>query len=114
MFPKDYDFFIVNDGLDQRMSMLRPDSAPKSRKAVLSRGPRMPSTHSEATGPKDDGSSVPFSPDESIKGAQDHIYHSTDQDMDLDGVTDSIAALKFVPSSISFGQRRQRGGFASS
>lgn len=119
-FPKNYDFFVVNDGLDQRQSMLRSGTkrVPHASTAQFykQKSNRQDSNLAETrtkTTPKmvsptlDDKTDirevcVPRSQGSGI---------STDVDGELESVTKSMSALRFMPASIRFG-RGGAGGFA--
>jgi hypothetical protein len=83
-----YDFFIVNDGIDNRTSMLRTDSR-KRRSTQASKSTKINSE----TEKKDD------------KAAQA-------TDATLEKLTTSMSSLRFVPRSVKFG--KGRAGFAKS
>jgi len=100
MFPRNYDFFIVNDGVDRRNSMLRPERALRRESAA------------------DDQSSLSggLSP---LKGSQgpraspeDHRAETTDREDGVDGISDAMASLKFVPPSLRFGRKKGLSGFS--
>lgn len=114
MFPRNYDFFIVNDGLDNRKSMLRPDRSYRRRSSASSRAMHRKDlkvskgeSHATASSVKQDQSA-------SNKGQSVHGKMSGQlTDTTMDDIADSMAALKFIPKSVTFG-RRQGGGLAKS
>ncbi|KAI5209480.1 hypothetical protein E4T39_00779 [Aureobasidium subglaciale] len=92
MFPQDFDFYIVNHGSDNRTSLL------------LANTKAHPTKHQTVVA-KDTA--------EGIDGV--HVMDSsqgTDRDISMDIVAESMAALKFVPKSVTFGRSRQRRGFS--
>ncbi len=105
-FPKNYDFFIVNYGLDHRQSMLRPERRPHMpgfrRKVMIkasdSEGGSMPGVQSK----------VGFSEDAGLR--QSELHNPVDSDISMDNITDAISALKFVPRSVQLGRGIGRGG----
>ncbi|KAL3426942.1 zinc finger protein [Phlyctema vagabunda] len=116
-FPKEYDFHVVNDGIDGRSSMLRSgrhrrrSSAAQHMTEIEERARRRHSKAMSITATKEDDESsdsegadpgsIPTSPNSKI-------------DADMDGLTGAMSALKFVPPSIRFGRGRGkgRGGFS--
>jgi hypothetical protein len=80
-FPKNYDFFIVNDGIDRRRSMLRQNRSKKKRFQKKSKdtpaSPQSDETSAKSTPKSDDAS--------------------------MEDLTTFMSALKFVPSSVRFG-----------
>jgi hypothetical protein len=106
MFPRNFDFHIVNHGSDNRTSLLRPESTShqKQNNARKTYSPIEENT----TG---DASASDLMDTEQNKN--DYLDRST-EDKSMDDIADSMAALKFVPKSITFGRSRQRGGFSRS
>lgn len=107
MFPKNYDFYIVNHGVDNRTSMLKqPGGANRQKKSNI------------RTAQNDTGKSHNI---DRLPSATDHTDmdelpvrndNSPAKDVSMDEITDSVAALKFVPKSVTFGRGRHHGGFA--
>lgn len=117
MFPKDYDFYVVNDGIDRRSSMLRSgkhrrhSSAAQHMTEIDDRNRRRSSamgTSIEQRG----GDEKEESPATSPAGSP----ASPKEDTDIDGLSGAMSALKFVPPSVRFGRGRGRGrgGFSRS
>lgn len=105
MFPRNYDFFIVNDGLDNRNSMLRSER--QHRKPNLASSVHA-SVSSKTEHVQDEAPST-ISADQS-----DETKHRPRQkDVNMEDVADSLAALTFIPRSVTFG-RRPGGGLAKS
>jgi hypothetical protein len=116
MFPKDYDFYVVNDGIDRRSSMLRSgrhqrrSSAQHHMTEIEERTRRRASTL-EIVDPEEDEKGVPKSP----VNPEVLTPPSSRDDEDMEDLSGAMSALKFVPSSVRFGGRgrgRGRGGFS--
>jgi len=119
MFPRNYDFFIVKDGLNGRNSLLRPEHTER----------RASSTSASVSSGKSSGAITVVSSDQSGRRlvrrsapsteahSPPHLAQGTDDKVDSDGcqveeLTQALSSLKFVPQSIRFGRRRGRKGFA--
>lgn len=92
LFPKEYDFYVINDGIDHRCSLLR--SGRQQRR-------------SSTTQHMADANSVHRRDSSTLK--------STSEDgQDMEGLTGAMSALNFVPPSVRFGRRQGggRGGFS--
>src|ERR1700722_14248192 len=93
LFPKDYDFYVINDGIDYRSSLLR------------SGRPRRRSSAAEKRADFEDRA----------RGRSSTMEKTTETDNhDIEGLTGAMSALKFVPPSVRFGRRQGggRGGFS--
>jgi hypothetical protein len=110
LFPRNYDFLIVNTGIDGRRSMLRPgvDSQGHRKSSRERRG----SSATEAT-QSTEASSGQQTEDSEISSSAAKISEPKD-DMLLDSVTKSMSSLQFVPRSVTFGKRKGKSGFAKS
>jgi len=118
-FPKNYDFFVINSGVDGRRSMLRPgvDAQGHRRSSRERRG----SSATEAT-QSTDATSVSKGeelederkPEDvgSFKGSS-RVPNNPISGGDVDELTSSMSSLKMVPRSITFG-KRGRAGLAKS
>ena len=118
-FPKDYDYFIVNDGIDKRSSMLRTRHRRTSSAAsrALHRNQKTGGVHQDQQSlPReaDHGPGITAanlqpinSPNSSEEDTADASQASRNQDMEK--LTSPMSALKFVPPSVRFG----RGGRAA-
>ncbi|KAL8935815.1 MAG: hypothetical protein Q9211_004495 [Gyalolechia sp. 1 TL-2023] len=120
-FPKDYDFFIVNDGIDKRSSMLRTKHRRGSSAAsrAVHRGPK----HGNATnkppcskvGVHDEGSlgsGVQLASPQ-ISTTMDPVEESsTSPSKDMDELASTMSALKFVPPSVRLGRGGRAAGLA--
>jgi len=116
-FPKDYDFYVVNDGIDRRSSMLksgrhrRRSSAAQHTMDIRRRSQQKQNdTLKESRGR--DGGNEAESPVGDVVVTPSSSQE--DQDEDMDGLAGAMSALKFVPTSVRFGRGkgRGRGGFS--
>lgn len=117
MFPKDYDFFVVNNGIDHKSSMLRSgrhrrkgsvtqhmtesdDRTRRRNSTRTSKGQEVTQNESaDSTSPVEAGVLTPITPD---------------ADSEMDGLAGAMSSLKFIPPSVRFGRGRGkgRGGFS--
>lgn len=115
MFPKNYDFLIVNTGIDKRSSMLRTrqrrTSSAASRAVQRGKG-----TEKGVNGGHRSSESTVEEPIEVAETANgDSIRLETkSKEPDIDGLTSTMSALKFVPPSVRFGRGGRRGGLSRS
>jgi hypothetical protein len=126
MFPKDYDFYVVNDGIDQRSSMLRSgrhrrrSSAAQHKTEIEDRTRRRTSVQSKMTGEDSkaeisgtvDGFEAPGSGGSDVQKAM--ITNRSQPDTEMDDLSGAMSALKFVPTSVRFGRGKGKGGFSRS
>jgi hypothetical protein len=137
VFPKDYDFYIVNDGIDNRSTMLRSgrhrrrSSAAQHKVDIEERARRRTSALGTIKGGREmgktgaegeeSGESMEEDDDDDdeddipAKDKGDRNKKGAERDGDeMNGLTDALSALKFVPPSIRFGRGRGkgRGGFS--
>ena len=123
-FPRNYDFLVVDHGIDGRRSMLRPGiDAQGHRKSSRERERRSSSAteetqSTEATSLSErNGAQSPDSTkgaaklDSGQKGAAASASTGT---AGVDELTTSMSSLKMVPRSITFGKPKGRSGFAKS
>ncbi|KAF4634596.1 hypothetical protein G7Y89_g3497 [Cudoniella acicularis] len=119
LFPKDYDFAVVNHGIDHRSSMLRSgryrrrSSAAQNLMDSEERARKHSSTLETIVG-KEGNFGNGEGDAENFKTSQHSS--STLADTDMDGLVGAMSALKFVPPSVRFGRGRGqgRGGFSRS
>ncbi|KAL8736975.1 MAG: hypothetical protein Q9181_002143 [Wetmoreana brouardii] len=114
-FPKDYDFFIVNDGIDRRSSMLRTRHRRGSSAAARALHQNQKPGHVNHKQP---------SASEVIQTAKSHRVEHQDipstvcsetnslpkPTTDVDELTSTMSALKFVPPSVRFGRGGRTAG----
>lgn len=128
MFPKNYDFFVVNDGIDWKTSMLRPDRQrrrsltlqKKAHNAAMSAedAARMMDTDSKEPGavkpgPSRTGASRVQEP--AVSGPATSTEPAGPEGaMEIDDLAGAISALRFVPSSVRFGRGKGCSGFSKS
>lgn len=113
MFPKDYDFYVVNDGIDRRSSMLRSgkhrrrSSAAQHVTEIEERTRRRDSAlgtiEAQTEGAEDEDE------DHSPDASPVNTPSSSREDTDMGGLSEAMSALKFVPPSVRFGRGRGRG-----
>ncbi|OCK94830.1 uncharacterized protein K441DRAFT_705353 [Cenococcum geophilum 1.58] len=107
-FPKYYDFFIVNDGLGKRNSMLRPGPGHRRRSSAAT----------VATARQQEGVEAVASRGGALAGIDEKgkakVVPPAVPDAAMEDITSSLSAMKFVPPSIKFGRGRGRGGLARS
>ncbi|KAK0123575.1 hypothetical protein ONS96_010554 [Cadophora gregata f. sp. sojae] len=115
MFPKDYDFYVVNDGIDRRSSMLRSGNQRRRSSAAQQ--------HMSESGKRDDRRSSGVGATSPENGAGDEMKEAEmelvesradSEDTDMDGLSGAMSSLRFIPPSVRFGRGRGRGGFSRS
>ncbi|CAD0086090.1 unnamed protein product [Aureobasidium mustum] len=104
MFPRNYDFHIVNHGSDNRTSLLRPEGN-SHRKQGKAQSKLVEEDNTQGLDASDAM--------ETEVNAVNNLDEST-KDESMNDIANAMAALKFVPKSIAFGRGRQRGGFSKS
>lgn len=121
LYPKNYDFLVVDHGIDGRRSMLRPGvDAQGHRKSSRERGRRASSISegtqaTEATSGGDEQQRETSSSDQpKAEGAatSNDVKDAKARVNEIDDLTSSMSSLKMVPRSITFGKRKGRSGFA--
>ena len=125
-FPKNYDFRLVDHGIDGRRSMLRPGidaqgHRKSSRERLRSSSSATEATQTtEATSLSDDNASAqqlqaaPTQSGGSSEASNNTKAPTESKDGDLAELTTSMSSLNMVPRSITFGRRKGRSGFAKS
>lgn len=130
MFPKDYDFYIVNDGIDQRSSMLRSgrhrrqssaankkieiDGSVRRRVSTLSNIPGEVITDIVEIGNSEERHALYDFGQEHCDPTSGCNSPRTDDDH-MSKLTGAMSALTFVPPSVRFGRDRGKGrGFSRS
>lgn len=106
LFPRNYDFHIVNHGSDNRTSLLRPEGATHQKQNKA---------RSNQNLVQEDVTEDMYAPElmETEEKKTDNLDPSA-EDKSMDDIASSMAALKFVPKSVTFGRSRQRAGFSTS
>ncbi|KAF6223582.1 hypothetical protein HO133_000425 [Letharia lupina] len=111
-----YDFQIVNTGIDKRSSMLR--SRPRKHSSAASRAfhreQRTNSTEAFQGHNPDSANTLESSAAETSKGSSGRLGHSPSLPADVDELVSTMSALKFVPPSVHFGRGGRRGGLSRS
>ncbi|KAF2229698.1 hypothetical protein EV356DRAFT_510265 [Viridothelium virens] len=91
-FPRHYDFFIVNDGMDNRTTMLRSQTTPNV--PSFKPGPKArPMLHQKVA--------------TADRSSNTGLRESTD----IDEVTDSMRVLQFVPPSVRSARSKNAGNY---
>ena len=116
MFPKNYDFYVVNDGIDRRTSMLRSGnhrrrSSAAQHMAEIEERRRRNSTLEKGPSEEQDVSNIPEVVNE--ENASGTCPEGA-KDADIDVLSGAMSALKFVPPSVRFGRGGGRAGFSRS
>ncbi|KAI4151109.1 MAG: hypothetical protein L6R39_002120 [Caloplaca ligustica] len=120
-FPKDYDYFIVNDGIDKRSSMLRTRHRRGSSAASRAlqrgykggRGSDKPTSLDEVVQDQKSEETRIGGPAPRMARGKDSLSASTNaQSEDMEELTSTMSALKFVPSSVRFGRGGRPAGLA--
>lgn len=123
-YPRNYDFLVVEHGIDGRRSMLRPGiDAQGHRKSSRERN-RRGSSATEATQTTEatsisEANEAP-SPDKmtgAVAAERRDIatkVADTKESTGVDELTSSMSSLKMVPRTVTFGKRKGRSGFAKS
>ncbi|KAL4909446.1 hypothetical protein BDW74DRAFT_81137 [Aspergillus multicolor] len=104
MFPKTYNFYIVNDGTDKQTSMLRSMQPHRRR---LSSTPSSPKEGRLRHRQTSISQSSPNSISESNSGARPQPTESEKMDMEVTELEKSMSALRFVPVSVTNAARRR-------
>ncbi|KAN0103122.1 hypothetical protein V8E51_011435 [Hyaloscypha variabilis] len=116
MFPKEYDFHVVNDGIDRRTSMLRSakhrrrSSAAQHMTEIEDRRRRNSAVETSRSEQQEGNSDPEAVKEEAIEGTLPKGV----KDVDMEGLSGAMSALKFVPPSVRFGRGGRRAGFSRS
>ncbi|ESZ95009.1 hypothetical protein SBOR_4629 [Sclerotinia borealis F-4128] len=113
MFPQQYDFFVVNDGIDHKSSMLRSGRHGHRRhsSAAQWKADEQDTEGEESTSRLDEPSVL--TEDDCMKGLESPAPALESEVDDMKGLETAMSALRFVPSSVRFGRGRGRGrGFS--
>jgi len=117
-FPKNYDFFVVNSGVEGRWSMLRPgvdaQGHRKSSRERRSSSATQGTQSTEATSVSEQTGSPAESEaatDQETKGKEDAEKPPVKASAggSVDNLTTSMLTLKMVPRSVTFGKRGRAG-----
>ena len=128
-FPRNYDFLVVDHGIDHRRSMLRAGiDAQGHRKSSRERQGKSadPTETTEATQSPEASSTKATINNNASGQTEDATENGPQADVTeakakgegktsaLDDLTSSFSSLQMVPRSVTFGQRKGRSGFAKS
>ena len=115
-FPKDYDFCVVNDGIDRRSSMLKSGRHRRGSSAALqTEKARRRASTSENLDVAENREDTKHDRAEDRGGEGGAVKSESERiEDDMEGLVGSMSALKFVPPSVRFGRGRGkgRGGFS--
>ncbi|KAL9121109.1 MAG: hypothetical protein Q9187_002333 [Circinaria calcarea] len=143
LFPKNYDFFIVNDGIDKRSSMLRVRSTHRRRRSSAASRAMHRDSHaqqhrasvplvagiderpdkepvddepssSQASKAVPNASSRPLPNRYNGEASPSRSLDEAPVDDVMESLTSGLSSLKFIPPSVRFGRGGRRGGFAKS
>ncbi|OKL57553.1 hypothetical protein UA08_07130 [Talaromyces atroroseus] len=96
--PQNYNFYIVNDGIDKQNSLLRTSNNNNHfRRRSLQQSPQEGRLRNRKTSVS---SSVPLVPDPGAR-ADTNISMNDAHTDEIDALTSSLSALKFVPASVT-------------
>ncbi|KAL2825615.1 hypothetical protein BDW59DRAFT_71552 [Aspergillus cavernicola] len=96
MFPKTYNFYIVNDGIDKQTSMLRSMQTHRRR---LSSTPSLPQEGRLRN--RQTSVSLPGSNLHPVSGTTTHTTEPKSAEMEIAELEKSMSALRFVPASVT-------------
>lgn len=122
-FPRNYDFFVVNSGIDGRRSMLRAGvdaqghrtSSRERRSSSATEASQTTEATSVSEAPAGESKVKSEAAVENDGGEQSKSVASEQKaGGSVDELTSSMSALKMVPRSITFGRRKGRAGLAKS
>lgn len=117
LYPKDYDFYIVNDGIDHRVSMLRTERHRRqssvtqtlAQAELRARGSANGGSLSPDKASSNNGSSQQTDLHRSMEQEKETENSNSGGDSNIDSLTGAMSALRFVPPSVQFGRGRGRG-----
>ncbi|KFZ10160.1 hypothetical protein V501_05298 [Pseudogymnoascus sp. VKM F-4519 (FW-2642)] len=129
-FPKEYDFFVVNDGIDRKSSMLRSgrhrrrssimqqkiynESRGRNRSGTMETDNTDEASETTMANTETDGATRQDVASPVLANAKAAVLEDGDEDAEIEGLTGAISALRFVPPSVKFGRGRGRAGFSKS
>jgi hypothetical protein len=109
MFPQQYDFFVVNDGIDHKSSMLRSNRHGHRRRSSAARLKFEEARQRSATLESQSSLDKQASEEDEPGLHSDAAPPSTTGVDEMEGLEKAMSALKFVPTSVRFGRGRGRG-----
>lgn len=127
MFPQDYDFYVVNDGIDRRSSMLRSgkhrrrssaakiEARSRQRSLTIEIGVAEHEIAEKGVIKSKGKNANPEAGDVKVIEVGTTSPSEEKEDDEMEGLSGAMSALKFVPPSVRFGGRgrgRGRGGFS--
>jgi len=113
LFPKDYDFYIVKDGIDNRSSMLRSGRHRRKSSAAQNSISTDSRPQSYARGTRVETPKQDLSKEHSVSEISEDIEAltppSSRDDEEMADLAGAMSSLKFVPPSVRFGRGRGKG-----
>ncbi|KAJ6022288.1 hypothetical protein N7540_007792 [Penicillium herquei] len=100
MFPRSYNFYIINDGIDKHTSLLRPMNSDRNRRRISTASI---SSINEGRLRRRSSASQPNPATTSPQASKTQTKSVTD-DMEIDNLERSMSALRFVPASVTRNQ----------
>ncbi|KAL1968991.1 hypothetical protein VTN77DRAFT_825 [Rasamsonia byssochlamydoides] len=100
MFPRTYNFFIVNDGIDKHHSMLRSPNGQRRRVSTTQSHHREGRLRNRKTSLSSSTADAERRDAASYGHDDGHARTDTSSVMDIDDLTKSMSALRFVPTSV--------------
>ncbi|KAJ9325576.1 hypothetical protein DTO027B5_6312 [Paecilomyces variotii] len=103
MFPRTYNFYIINDGIDKQNSMLRSSTTNTHRRRISAAPPTSPQEgrlrRRKASLTYNNNTSGSSSAQAQVQ-AQPTLSSSSTTEMEMMDLEESMAALRFVPVSV--------------
>lgn len=97
-----YNFYIVNDGIDKQISMLKSPNT--NRRRISATAPLLQEGRL-----RDRKTSESYSHAVPHAAPQQRVVHTSPEEMEITQLAKSMSALRFVPASVSKSQRRTGG-----
>jgi hypothetical protein len=98
MFPRSYNFYIINDGIDRQTSMLRPLNSHRRRISNVSISSHEGRLRRRSSASQTNQPAIPSQAPETQSRAP---QKSKSDDMEIDELEKSMSALRFVPASVA-------------
>lgn len=110
-YPKNYDFLVVDHGIDGRRSMLRPGVDSHGHRKSSRGRQRSDSSATEVT-ESTEATSVSETNGNHVLAKPSEEAGTAKKESTMDDLTESLSALNMVPRSVTFGRRKGRSGFS--
>jgi hypothetical protein len=101
MFPKTYNFFIINDGIDKHNSLLRRTNSHRRRLStpLSPQDGRLRNRQTSISSPSSQSKQAPSNKVHGLHAVDRHANASASTD--IEALEKSMSALRFVPSSVT-------------